>query len=980
MGVLRRRAWSQWVARAAALAGAAGGGVLVLSSAFAGPVVTPLIATLAWSAVALAALYGVWRGLRPARTLAGPKLTGVLSRHDRALPSRVRTALELEPGGSPESEALRRAHVRAVDASLRAVAPEHLLPWSRMRTPQLGAALLGTLLWLALLATQSDVRIGALALFRPATSEDGVLSAPVVTRMEARLVFPSYLNRNSENLLDPAEIRAPRGTTVELAVEPALEASSGAALIGEHEVRLRDQGGRLVGRFVVRSDGLLRLRLRDGDQWYEDNAARRVHALSDNTPEIVLQTPVEGAWVQPDASQEVRFEATDDTGLTAVDVAVRLPGGSEHRRRVWSAAQAGGITPSLQRASNFLPSALGVRAGDRFELWLEARDGDVVTGPNVGHSAIVVLEAASDAQHLSQHIPRLRSLLDQSLTLLADRLERPVPESGHAAAQRFTALRVKTMPMLAQLARLVTNLEQATEPQLDVDALRGVHRRQDKLFNREKALYRGNTTQKARARHDARTIDELERDSLLIEDMLAEAHVDEAGALAEELQRLQERIGELLQKLDAADSEEARRQLSAEIARAEGRMRELMRSLSQMATQVPSEFVNEQAMEDAREPSAADNLRDLRSAVGEGDLDAAARHLESLRDQLTRLTESLREGGLRFRQARHGERDQAMSAAQEQLSMLADEQGRLAQRSGERVREAMRSASPDGAGAHEALRRQAQQLGEAVDAMGKDNRDPTRARAVDQARQRVNDAKDALQTGDLSEARRMAAAAERSIDQVADGMEMEARMFQGHDGAAGERAERARETAQRADSLERNIGKRMPELSEHLSPQQRGQMRGDARSQGQLRGKAQELQDSVDKGPDGLPLSPDGSRTLQEATEAMRRAEQQLRGGDTQGAGTSQEQATEKLQQVAEQLRRRQEDGEGEGEPQKSGEGEGQEGGDGPRASHAPVRIPGDEDFNAPKAMRRRLLDAMREARPTGFEEAVERYYEELLR
>ena len=45
-----------------------------------------------------------------------------------------------------------------------------------------------------------------------------------------------------------------------------------------------------------------------------------------------------------------------------------------------------------------------------------------------------------------------------------------------------------------------------------------------------------------------------------------------------------------------------------------------------------------------------------------------------------------------------------------------------------------------------------------------------------------------------------------------------------------------------------------------------------------------------------------------------------------------------------------------------------------------PVDIPNADEFEGPMEMRRRLLDAMREAPPAGYEEAVRRYYEGLLR
>jgi hypothetical protein len=44
------------------------------------------------------------------------------------------------------------------------------------------------------------------------------------------------------------------------------------------------------------------------------------------------------------------------------------------------------------------------------------------------------------------------------------------------------------------------------------------------------------------------------------------------------------------------------------------------------------------------------------------------------------------------------------------------------------------------------------------------------------------------------------------------------------------------------------------------------------------------------------------------------------------------------------------------------------------------VRIPDGSDFVGPAERRRRVLDAMRDDAPGGFEDAVRRYYEAILR
>ena len=101
-------------------------------------------------------------------------------------------------------------------------------------------------------------------------------------------------------------------------------------------------------------------------------------------------------------------------------------------------------------------------------------------------------------------------------------------------------------------------------------------------------------------------------------------------------------------------------------------------------------------------------------------------------------------------------------------------------------------------------------------------------------------------------------------------------------------------------------------------------------------------------------------------------AEQALERGSAQEGSLAQEQASRQLQELSEQLA----EGKGGGDPSQPTQ---QEGGDGGHVE-GPVRIPGADEFQGPAERRRSLLDAMREGSPPGFEKAVGRYYEELLR
>lgn len=950
---------------------------LLIAAGLSGPVVSPRWAMAAWAGCILPAvgmLTYAWLRLRRHRGRGAARL---LSHHAPELSTSVRSALELSDHlADDHSPDLIGAHVASVARRVGAVPVGEALPWRDLRGPTVGLGLLVCLLAAGLLLGRPDLTHGVIALLYPAHKQaDGMLLAPIVESISARLIYPSYLRRDPEPVPDPDHIVAPVGTTVELRLQARLPAQEVMLVVGPQRMRLSRQEGDFFGRIVARTDAALEVQLRSDGQWYRDASERSLRALSDHVPLIEISEPSDGAWVHADQGTNIRFRANDSEGLSSVDLAIRLPDGHEVRRTVWSGIDAATNPSQLAERFTLVPGHLGVRQGDRFELWLEASDGDVVTGPNVGRSKTITLEALSDARFLSQHLPFLKQVLDLSVAAVADRLEAPVPPEADRARKRFQQLRVSENAWLSALDELVAGLAQQETETLGLDdsQLAAIGERYRRKRRRDSQLHRVPVAgQRARTRADSELVEELERDVLLLADLLAQAHLDEANALADELKNLKARIQDLLHRLSESDDEEARRELLAEVARAERRLKDLIRSMAQLATHVPSEFVNQQALD---QPSSTESMNDLRSSVQEGDLDAAARHLEDLEQRLDQLAKGLQSGGLRFREARFGERDKAMMEARQKLAMLSEEQGRLAQQSTDQTRRVLERAGQgqQTPGTSQGLQGMADDVQKRLSSVSDKGLGLGEQRTFDQAQARLRDTRDALRTGDLAEAQRMAAASERALQQLAGNLENDARMFPGHDGHAADNARAARQADEAMKDLERAISQQTPRMSDHLNQDDRRRLRRLAESQKAARKAADSLRGKLAKGPEGLPLSPEGADAVERAQNAMRRAEGQLQRDDPQAAALAQEEAADELRQLSEQLARKQSGG-------AQGAAGGRRDGSARSALNGRVEIPDAKDFEAPTARRRRLLDAMREGSPPGYEAAVGAYYRELLR
>jgi len=962
--------------RGLCLAGAAATMAVLLASWIAEPVLTRSSALAVWAAVVLAAGAALGFALWPLWQLRGARVAQVIARTDEKLSHRMRSALELSSAAAPEgsSRELLSAHLADVQRALHGLPATRVLPWSQLWHVSVLGGLLSLLAFAWLSLNQDTLHAFVQALIAPAHERsDGTRVAPVVAELRVRLAYPSYLGRDPSWVEKPAQLTVPAGTTLEVHVKPRFPAERGRVLLGAASAAMqKGREGELSAQLTVQTEASMRLEISKNGVRYEDPRAIPVHVTPDATPVIHIDEPQSGTLAPPGEVIALRYTANDDVGIANVQLHARLEAGADKQRVIFSALDDGGPARELRSSATITPEELGAREGDSLVIWLEARDTDLVSGPHVGRSQEITLEVAQPGQGLSEFIPSLQHIADSAVDVLAQRLELQPARESSGARGRFEVVNRAARGWLSQIDALLRRAEQSNAAGLEVDQLRGLRKRNDHLLTMEAGLHAPAVRSYAeRSDADHRQIDELERDVILLADMLARAHVDEAKAIADELRGLKRHIEELLSELGKSHSPEAERELMREIAKAQRRLAELSQSLSRMATRVPSEFVNRDAL---HKEAAESELASLERAVQERDLRSAAEHLDALAKQIDELASQIGQGGLRLQEQRFGPRDQALAEARQKLGMLGSEQNRLTERSGEITKNALERGQR---GMSEA---RAQSLAPRADALGREAEQLAQGQAsgfgsaaASRAAERLRDARDALKAGDLAQARGMAQSAERGLRETASELENESRMFPGQRADSAQRASRARQAAADAERLSDEIDRAIPELPAHMNEGERQRVRADADAQRRTADAADQLKQQFDKGPDGLPLSPEASESLDAVRKNMQQAQRSLERGRPDEANRQQQEASERLQKLSESLAEQQRGG------GRAGRGN-KEGMNGDAERDARVHIPGAEEWKGPTELRRKLLDAMQEAAPSGYEAAIKRYYQELMR
>ncbi|MBO6937241.1 MAG: DUF4175 family protein [Deltaproteobacteria bacterium] len=950
--------------RALALGLGAGGLVFALSALAVGPVSSMIGAALGWSAVGLCAVAGFVVGWWPSRALRAGAVSRLFATVSPPLVSATRSVLELANDRSAGRD-LVEAHAERVAQAMAELRLRRLWPWKRLRSLPVLLGLLALAGGALLLGTVDRARSGAFALTHPgARADEGTRVASVVGTTRAELRFPAYMSREPQERLDAERLEAPLGTAVRLSFRPLVpitEATLDAP--GQLSAFERGEDGWWTAPFTVRQSGTLAIEVRDeSGRTLRDASSRAVVAIADEAPAVVLESPEEDLVVDLAESVSLTYEASDALGVVQIDLCIRTPGGPVERRSLQTFPTA---VPFHHGRSRVAAVELGARPGDAITFWIEAQDSDDVSGPNVGRSVERTLRVASEATRREAFAGDLREVLDAALNTLADRLERPVPDGRTDARTRDEALAGPTDAYLDGLHALAEGSDESFDPSV----LRSMWRELGRDRAREARTVDDDLA--SRRAVNGAMVERLEDHSLFLADLLGRARLQDAAALARELEELRREMRSLLSELRRTESPEAREALLAALARAQARLAELERRIATMGDEVPQEFLNTDSLEMSE---TSDALSDMRGALERGDLDAAERALTALEQRIDALAKTLGQAGESYGEARFGPRQQAMAEALDRLAGLEAEQRQLAERTQEVRREAAeRALGAAGAEAREAARgvaERARSAAEALEQLPRDVLSPSDEENLDRARQRLSDTAAALETGDLGEARRMAAEAEREADRLARDLEVSAMMFSGREGRTAQAAQQARRASESVRGMGRALDDALPRVADFVEDRQNRQMETDSERQGLARDVAGELREQFGAEPDGTPLSPEGAEVMERVEQTMGEARDALRRSDPLGASRSQQEAARDLTELREKL-------EQQSQSQQNGGGEG---GEAQPDYRRRVSIPEAREDAEAARRRRRILDAMRNGAPEGYEDAVRRYYEELLR
>jgi hypothetical protein len=485
-------------------------------------------------------------------------------------------------------------------------------------------------------------------------------------------VFPPAYAGLASTTSPGGNIEGLKGSTLRLDAAATKDIVKGELILDDGKrVPLKIEGRKLQANLVLFQSQRYRIVVDDAFGFQNSPIAYDLRAKPDGFPTIDLLAPTEDLEVSGEEILPLEYSARDDFGIGEINLVVKV-GEREEKIRLEKDDAKHLI---LRGQFKWDLGKLALREGEEALFHLQALDNDTISGPKLGTSKSLRLRLKNlRAEHrqLAQMIEELnKSMVDA----LGDHLEAPLP--GEKNAPMGGDNDQKLEKSLADALKRTEEVIQRTEKDRmsdfatwsDLDALkRNLEFTKNELLQRQQQAK--TAEDKLRARDEVSS--ELERMSLLSEDIGKRLKAQEVANSAQDLARSQERLMDALEKLQSGDKnlDAIMKQLS-ELAKT---LASLQQALAQMAQQMPDDFMNAESMRSLGFNEMFSALEEIRKKLMAGDLEGARQLARELFNQMASMVASLQNSQRQSMASSMGRMQGEMQRSNSELQQIAREQ------------------------------------------------------------------------------------------------------------------------------------------------------------------------------------------------------------------------------------------------------------------------------------------------------------------
>ena len=554
--------------------------------------------------------------------------------------------------------------------------------------------------------------------------EVAVVEAPAVGNFRVRYQYPEYTRLPSKTEEGTGHIETLAGSEVRVEMAANKPIARGRLVFDDNTqlplvVR---QDGLLQATAIITRPGGYRIEVQDDLGFANlDNLSYRIDIIPDAAPHIDLLAPEPELEIHEGRVITLEYEAHDDFGLKELALVYRAGPLGEKRLVIDRLDEA---AKRYQGRYFWDVTDLLSASGEAVTYYVEVWDNDTVSGPKRGVSATHVLHIQGREEEHRRLDEMQQQVAEKLVDLLADQLElntrtadlaqQAVPHESSAAQEleaRQAELQQQAQDLVSQLDQMLQMLEQDYLSEYtryeDTQTLRESLNFTQDTFMREARRQlappssqppspnppmrspqqsghqqpeeRPPSVDQALAKQEAAQ-SELERLALFAQDIGKRAKMRDVENLAQRMTRTQQNLLDALTDLDKLGKEmdaATREAVERELNELEKAMQALMDALSKLPSELPDEFLNNEAMQNLELSEMMQTLQQLREQLQQGNVAEAKRLAEDLLRSLSQMLAAL-QSAQRFAQSMpFGQPQSSMERAQSELDQIMREQSEV---------------------------------------------------------------------------------------------------------------------------------------------------------------------------------------------------------------------------------------------------------------------------------------------------------------
>lgn len=480
-------------------------------------------------------------------------------------------------------------------------------------------------------------RVANAALTSPTFTAEAI-DPPEIANVQLILYPPAYTGLGSVSMPEGG-IEGLKGSTIRLDAVATKEVVKAEIMMDDgKKIPLKVDGRKLQANLVLFQSQSYRILVEDQHGFRNTPISYELRVKPDGFPTVDLLRPTEDLEINGDEILNLEYSARDDFGISEVNLITKV-GDREDKIRL----QKDDIKRLILREQyKWDLGKLALRDGEEALFFLQIFDNDTISGPKIGTSRSVRLKLKNLKGEHQLITEMVRDLNARMIDLLGDHLETPQP--GEKPTAQAKDMQQRFEQNLAEALKRTEEVMRRTEKDRmsdfatwsDLEALkRNLEFTQNDLLRKQEQA--ANTDDKLKARDEISS--ELERMSLLSEDIGKRMQAQDLASRAQDLARSQERLMDSLDKLSSGDKNlDAIMKQISELAKT---LAELQQAMSQLAQQMPDDFMNPEQMQSLGFQEMQRQLDEIRKRLQQGDIEGARQLARELFNQMAQMVAAM---------------------------------------------------------------------------------------------------------------------------------------------------------------------------------------------------------------------------------------------------------------------------------------------------------------------------------------------------